>query len=119
MLGLYLGLELGLLLDLNLGLNFGLILGPVILDGLFLGLGLGIELVLILGLIFHKENNMKEVEFTIKTDGTIEIDLINFKGKGCKEVGDLLAEGLGKKSKSDIKGEFYKQDACAKQKIKR
>lgn len=61
---------------------------------------------------------MKEIECIVNTDGTIEIDLIGFKGKGCEKLADELARALGKKVTSKVKNEFYEQETTQKQKIR-
>ena len=59
----------------------------------------------------------KEIEITIDVDGTIEIDLKGYAGKGCSEISDELIKALG--GQVDIrtkKGEYYKP--LAKPKVK-
>lgn len=61
---------------------------------------------------------MREVECTVNTDGTVEIDMIGFKGKGCEKILDELAKALGQKVDTKVKPEYYEQDATTKQKVK-
>lgn len=61
---------------------------------------------------------MKEIECVINPDGTVEIDMIGFKGKGCEKILDQLTKALGQKVDSKIKHEYYEQDAEVKQKVK-
>lgn len=51
----------------------------------------------------------KEIEFTIKPDGTTEIDLQGFEGKGCHEVAEQFEKLLGKSIKQERKREYHKQ----------
>lgn len=54
-----------------------------------------------------KEEN---VQFTIKPDGTIEVDQIGYKGKSC--VGDIdnILNALGKEKTKKQKEEFYQKE---------
>jgi len=52
---------------------------------------------------------MREIEITINEDGTTEIDLKGYEGKGCADVTDKLVKALGGETvKRSPKGEFYK-----------
>lgn len=52
---------------------------------------------------------MKEIEITIDTDGTVEIDLKGFHGKGCSEITEKLLKALdGEVKTSTKKSEYYK-----------
>lgn len=59
----------------------------------------------------------KEIEITINPDGTSEIEMIGFDGKGCAKILDDIVQGVGgtvlKRSK---KCEFYKPEV--KEKVK-
>jgi elongation factor P hydroxylase len=61
---------------------------------------------------------MKEIECVINTDGTVEIDMIGFKGKGCEKILDQLTKALGQKVESKTKQEYYQQEAEVKQKVR-
>ena len=53
---------------------------------------------------------MQEIEITIDTEGSTEIDLKGFHGKGCAEITDLLVKSLaGDVVKRAPKAEYYKQ----------
>ena len=54
---------------------------------------------------------MKEIEFTINEDGTIEVDQIGYKGKQC--VGDInsILKALGREKKTVRKQEYYDGNA--------
>lgn len=50
----------------------------------------------------------KEIEFTIKPDGTVEVDQIGWEGKACtNDISDIL-NVLGKEKKNVKKKEYYK-----------
>ncbi len=49
----------------------------------------------------------KEIEYTIKPDGTVEVDLQGFKGQGCSNTADEIIKILGKDMKENRKREFY------------
>ena len=52
----------------------------------------------------------EEMEIVIKNDGTVDIDMIGYHGKGCaKEITELL-DAVGGKSKKKQKEEFYQKD---------
>ena len=51
---------------------------------------------------------MKEIEFTVSPDGTIEIDQMGFEGKQCDDVANMLVKALGKVIKQTKKTEYYK-----------
>lgn len=52
---------------------------------------------------------MKEIEITIEPDGSTEIDLKGFQGKGCSEITDKLIKALeGEVTTRTPKGEYYK-----------
>lgn len=54
-------------------------------------------------------SSAKEIEFTIKPDGTVEADLLGYKGQGCAgDIQDIL-NALGGKKKTTKKQE-YKRD---------
>jgi len=61
----------------------------------------------------------KEMEIVIKPDGTIDIDLINFHGKGCSELAEKMAQELGTKVKTEKKSEYYREEVSQQQKVKR
>jgi hypothetical protein len=51
----------------------------------------------------------KEIEITINTDGTVEIDQIGWEGKACEgDINDLI-KLIGKESKKTHKREWYKK----------
>ena len=50
----------------------------------------------------------KEIEITIKKDGTIEFDQQGFEGKGCDGAINDLLEAVGKAISSQKKAEYYK-----------
>jgi hypothetical protein len=52
----------------------------------------------------------KNVEFTIKPDGTTEMDLQGFEGKGCHEVAEQFEKLLGKSSKVEKKREYHRDN---------
>ena len=51
---------------------------------------------------------MQEIEITIDAEGSTEIDLKGFHGKGCSEITDLLTKSLGNVVKRAPKAEYYK-----------
>lgn len=52
---------------------------------------------------------MKEIEITINTDGSTEIDLKGYHGKGCSEITDKLVKALdGEVVDRTKKREYYK-----------
>lgn len=51
----------------------------------------------------------KEIEFTIKPDGTTEMDLQGFEGKGCHEVAEQFEKLLGKSIKKEKKREYHRE----------
>ncbi len=52
---------------------------------------------------------MQEIEITIDAEGSTEIDLKGFHGKGCSEITDLLIKSLaGDVVKRVPKAEYYK-----------
>lgn len=63
----------------------------------------------------------KEIEVIIETDGTMSLDLVGWRGKGCSDVVDEMCKALGKKIKSDKKCEYWQQETETKikQKVKR
>ena len=61
---------------------------------------------------------MKEIECVINKDGTVEIDMIGFKGKGCAELAEELAKALGSKISLETKREFNESEVCNKEKIR-
>lgn len=54
--------------------------------------------------------NYKEIEYTIKPDGTVEIDLQGFKGQGCAETAEAIIKKLGKSIKEERKQEYYETE---------
>lgn len=52
----------------------------------------------------------KEIEYTIRPDGTVEFDLQGFKGQGCAETADQIIKRLGKDVKRDRKQEYYQAE---------
>lgn len=60
----------------------------------------------------------KEVEIIINTDGTVEIDLHGFHGKGCAEITEKFLKALGKEVKRDQKCEYHKVQQKTKQQQK-
>ncbi len=50
------------------------------------------------------------MEIILNKDGTIEIDLIGFHGKGCSEIAKRMTEAIGKQAKSTKKSEYYKEE---------
>lgn len=57
----------------------------------------------------------REIEFTIKPDGSVEIDLQGFLGSGCSDVTDELVKALGKKVHQTKKCDFYVATPVKKQ----
>lgn len=58
---------------------------------------------------------MQEIEITIDAEGSTEIDLKGFHGKGCSEITDLLVKSLaGDVVKRAPKTEYYKSEIKAK-----
>jgi hypothetical protein len=52
---------------------------------------------------------MREIEITINLDGSVEIDLDGFQGKGCSEITDEFVKALsGDVVKREQKKEYYK-----------
>ncbi len=49
----------------------------------------------------------KEIEYTIKPDGTVEVDLQGFKGQGCSQTADEVMKNLGKDINKDKKREYF------------
>lgn len=58
----------------------------------------------------------KEVEMTINVDGTVEIDLQGFQGKGCSQVAEQLAKAIGTTVKRDKKCEYHQAEQKQQQK---
>lgn len=58
----------------------------------------------------------KEIEIKIKPDGSIDVEMLNFKGQGCAESAAKFIEALGRSVKVDKKQEYYddhnKNDGC-------
>lgn len=58
----------------------------------------------------------KEIDIKIGPDGSIEIELLNFKGDGCSKIAQQFVEALGRNVESNRKPEFYddtiKNDGC-------
>ena len=54
----------------------------------------------------------QEIEITIDTDGKTDIDLINFKGKGCSEVMKALEKALGTRATVEQKPEYFQSDGA-------
>lgn len=52
----------------------------------------------------------KEIEYTIRPDGTVEVDLQGFKGQGCSETADEIIKKLGSDLKENRKREFYETE---------
>jgi hypothetical protein len=50
----------------------------------------------------------KEIEISIKPDGSLSIDQIGFEGKDCSGAIDALIKALGKEVKNVKKQEWYK-----------
>jgi len=59
----------------------------------------------------------KEIEFTIDENGNVEIDMINFQGKGCADLSGKLAKALGEQVEHVKKKEYYKPKQTQKQKV--
>lgn len=57
---------------------------------------------------------MKEIEFTINPDGTVEIDQIGWGGEGCHQVAEDLVKVLGTKVKQTKKIDYYAQHVTGK-----
>ena len=52
----------------------------------------------------------KEIEFTVKADGTIDVEALNHKGDVClSEIGTLL-DGLGTVTDTKKKASFYEKE---------
>jgi hypothetical protein len=53
----------------------------------------------------------REIECFINPDGTVDIDLIGFKGQGCEKIADEIAKALGEKIKKNQKQpDYYQQE---------
>jgi len=52
----------------------------------------------------------KEMEIVVKPDGTVDIDMIGYQGKGCSEEIIKLLDAVGGKSKKKQKSEFYQKE---------
>lgn len=52
---------------------------------------------------------MEEVEIVIDENGTVNIDLLGFKGQECSKVLDELTRILGKPAKVEQKTEYYQE----------
>jgi len=52
----------------------------------------------------------KEMEIVFKNDGTVDIDMIGYHGKGCAEEINELLDAVGGKSKRKQKEEYYQKD---------
>ncbi len=50
----------------------------------------------------------KEVEFTIKPDGVVEVDQKGYEGKQCVNDVQEILSALGKEKKTVRKKEYYK-----------
>jgi len=48
----------------------------------------------------------KQVKIKINKDGTVEMDAVGFKGKGCEEVVKALSKSLGKIEKDGHKPDW-------------
>lgn len=58
---------------------------------------------------------MQEIEITIDAEGSTEIDLKGFHGKGCAEITDKLVKSLaGDVVTRSPKSEYYKPKVKAK-----
>lgn len=57
--------------------------------------------------------DQKEIEIKILTDGTIDIDLIGYKGVGCAEDLKNIVKGLGSIVSQHKKQDFYQDDPKA------
>jgi len=51
----------------------------------------------------------KEINITIKPDGTVDIDQVGWKGQGCSGAIDELLKTIGDKKVSKKKSEWYKK----------
>lgn len=60
----------------------------------------------------------KEIEFTIKRDGTIDVEALNHKGDAClSDIGELM-EGLGTVTDEQKKSSFYEKERVERVKQK-
>lgn len=60
----------------------------------------------------------KEIEFTINTDGTIDVEALNHKGDTClSEIGELMV-GLGTVTETKKKATFYEKERVERVKQK-
>ena len=59
----------------------------------------------------------REIECTINTDGTVEVDMINYSGASCHKDAQEIAEALGKDVTSKRKPEYFKNTPKQKQKV--
>ena len=50
----------------------------------------------------------REVEFTIKTDGTVEVDQKGYEGKTCVNDVKEILNALGKEKKTVRKKEYFR-----------
>lgn len=61
---------------------------------------------------------MKSIEITCKADGTIQVEAIGFKGKGCQQATADFEKALGQVTSDNKKPEFHqKQTATLKQTV--
>ncbi len=64
--------------------------------------------------------NDEFIEFVIKPDGSIEMELEGFKGNGCAEVAAEMIKKLGRSADSKKTPEYYQREqkqTCVKRKI--
>ncbi len=55
----------------------------------------------------------REIEFTIKKDGSVDYTIRGIKGSGCDELSHVFEE-LGEVSESRKTGEYYEKEPEAK-----
>lgn len=61
---------------------------------------------------------MKSIEITCKADGTIQVEAVGFKGKGCQQATADFEKALGAVQNDTKKAEFHqKQQTTLKQTV--
>lgn len=58
---------------------------------------------------------MPEIEITIDKDGNVDIDLLEYHGRGCHQDSEAFARALGTTLKRDQKHEYWQQQETTQQ----
>lgn len=53
----------------------------------------------------------QEIDIKINTDGTVQIDMIGFKGEACDSVFKKLSRTIGEVTQNTKKSDYYESDA--------